>query len=201
MRLRRSDPAGSGLTRRRRGKGWQYLDESGAPADEDTCPRADALVIPPAWRDVGICPFPNGHIQAVGVDDAGRRQYICHEQPRRDRDEQKHDRVLEQAERLPKFRAAVEADLAGRGLTCAGVHAGAPRMLDRGGVPHGQRGILGRQSGSPRAQIDPPGGVADAEPADHGLGRSRGGWTTKLHLSAMNPTPLKHGLGHRSPGA
>ncbi|MCE7010843.1 DNA topoisomerase IB [Kibdelosporangium philippinense] len=132
MRLRRSDPAGPGLTRRRRGKGWQYLDEKGAPADAQFCERANALVIPPAWRDVWICPFPNGHIQAVGTDDAGRRQYIYHEQWRAKRDEQKHERVLELVKRLPEFRQAVETDLAGRGLTCARVHAGALRMLDRG---------------------------------------------------------------------
>src|SRR6185503_15384965 len=132
MRLRRSDPAGPGLTRRRRGKGWQYLDATGVRADDEACQRANGLVIPPAWREVWICPYPNGHIQAVGVDDAGRRQYIYHEQWRRDRDEEKHDRVLELVERLPKFRAALGTDLAGRGLNCARVHAGALRMLDRG---------------------------------------------------------------------
>nr|WP_042193757.1 DNA topoisomerase IB [Kibdelosporangium sp. MJ126-NF4]CEL20895.1 hypothetical protein [Kibdelosporangium sp. MJ126-NF4]CTQ98300.1 hypothetical protein [Kibdelosporangium sp. MJ126-NF4] len=132
MRLRRSDPTGPGLTRRRRGKGWQYLDENGAPAPDEACERVTALVIPPAWRDVWICPCPNGHIQAVGVDDAGRRQYIYHEQWREERDEEKHKRVLELVERLPEFRRAVETDLADRGLTCARVHAGALRMLDRG---------------------------------------------------------------------
>lgn len=132
MRLRRSDPGGPGLTRRRRGKGWQYLDHTGAPADQDACVRANGLVIPPAWRDVWICPHPNGHIQAVGVDDAGRRQYLYHEQWRKKRDQEKHDRVLELVERLPAFRQAIETDLTGRGLTCGRVHAGALRMLDRG---------------------------------------------------------------------
>jgi DNA topoisomerase IB len=89
-------------------------------------------VIPPAWREVWICPFPNGHIQAVGIDDAGRRQYIYHDQWRKDRDEEKHDRVLELVEHLPEFRAEVDADLADRGLTCTRVLAGALRMLDRG---------------------------------------------------------------------
>jgi DNA topoisomerase-1 len=130
--LRRSDPGGPGLTRRRRGRGWQYLDATGAPAPPEVCERATALVIPPAWRDVWICPHPNGHIQAVGIDDAGRRQYIYHEQWRRKRDEEKFDRVLELVDRLPEFRTAVHRDLVGRGLTCARVHAGALRMLDRG---------------------------------------------------------------------
>ncbi|CAM3308576.1 DNA topoisomerase IB [Kibdelosporangium persicum] len=132
MRLRRSDPNGPGLTRRRRGKGWQYIDENGAPACQEACERATGLVIPPAWRDVWICPYPNGHIQAVGIDDAGRRQYLYHEQWRRERDEEKHERVLELVERLPKFRQAIENDLTGRGLTCTRVHAGALRLLDRG---------------------------------------------------------------------
>ncbi|MEV4313592.1 DNA topoisomerase IB [Actinocrispum sp. NPDC049592] len=132
MRLRRSDPAGPGLTRRRRGRGWVYLTHTGEPADEDARGRASSLVIPPAWRDVWICPYPNGHIQAVGTDDAGRRQYIYHEEWRRQRDEQKHERVLELAEHLPQFRKAIEDDLNGRGLTCERVHGGALRMLDRG---------------------------------------------------------------------
>ncbi|ONI88706.1 DNA topoisomerase [Actinosynnema sp. ALI-1.44] len=132
MRLRRSDPAGPGLTRRRRGKNWQYLDDTGAPVDVEVRERCAGLVIPPAWRKVWISPHPNGHIQAVGVDDAGRRQYIYHEQWRKERDEEKFERVLELVEHLPGFRKAVDADLADRGLTCARVHAGALRMLDRG---------------------------------------------------------------------
>lgn len=130
--LRRSDPAGPGLTRRRRGRGWQYLDGTGAVAAPDACERAAGLVIPPAWREVWICPYANGHIQAVGVDDAGRRQYIYHERWRRERDEEKYERVLDLVERLPEFRTAIHRDLLGRGLTCARVHAGALRMLDRG---------------------------------------------------------------------
>ncbi|ALG09376.1 DNA topoisomerase IB [Kibdelosporangium phytohabitans] len=132
MRLRRSDPAGPGLTRRRRGKNWQYLDDSGSPVVAEIRERCAGLVIPPAWREVWISPHPNGHIQAVGVDDAGRRQYIYHEQWRRDRDEEKFERVLDLVEHLPQFREAIDTDLADRGLTCARVHAGALRMLDRG---------------------------------------------------------------------
>jgi DNA topoisomerase I len=132
MRLRRSDPARPGLVRRRCGRGWRYLDADGAAVDAEVRARIEALVIPPAWRDVWICPDHNGHIQAVGTDDAGRRQYLYHEQWREKRDSEKHDRVLQLVERLPEFRAAVHTDLDGRGLTCARVHAGALRMLDRG---------------------------------------------------------------------
>ncbi|MEU4674032.1 DNA topoisomerase IB [Amycolatopsis sp. NPDC023774] len=132
-RLRRSDPASPGIRRHRRGRGFSYTGVSGERlADAEALARIDDLVIPPAWRDVWICPWPNGHIQAVGTDAAGRRQYLYHEQWRRRRDEEKHDRVLAMARRLPQWRAGVAEDLAGRGLTRRRVLAAALRMLDRG---------------------------------------------------------------------
>ena len=74
------DPAGTGLTRRRRGRGFSYHDESGAViTDHAEVARLKALVIPPAWQDVWISPDPQGHIQAVGTDAAGRRQYRYHD--------------------------------------------------------------------------------------------------------------------------
>jgi DNA topoisomerase IB len=89
-----------------------------------------ALVIPPAWRDVWISPHPNGHIQAIGVDDAGRRQYLYHEQWRTNRDAEKFDRVLELAPKLPGFRAQVVADMKKRDRTR--LLAIALRILDLG---------------------------------------------------------------------
>jgi DNA topoisomerase IB len=100
-------------------------------ADTDRT-RIQELVIPPAWREVWICPWPNGHIQAVGVDDAGRRQYLYHEEWRRQRDREKYDRVLELAPRLPDFRKHVAEDLAERGFSRRRVLAVALRMLDHG---------------------------------------------------------------------
>jgi DNA topoisomerase IB len=100
--------------------------------DAETVSRIDGLAIPPAWREVWICPFPNGHIQAVGTDDAGRRQYRYHDQWREERDEEKHQRVLRLAVRLPSFRTSVNEDLCGKGLSERRVLAGALRMLDRG---------------------------------------------------------------------
>ncbi|MCR6483794.1 DNA topoisomerase IB [Amycolatopsis sp. OK19-0408] len=132
-RLRRSDLRGPGIRRIRRGRGFSYaMPDGSAVTDPELRERIEGLVIPPAWRKVWICPHPNGHVQAVGTDDAGRRQYLYHEQWRHDRDEEKHDRVLAMARRLPSWRAAVEADLAGRGLTRKRVLAAALRMLDRG---------------------------------------------------------------------
>ena len=133
MRLRRSDVSGKGIRRQRSGKGFRYLAEDGDPVrDPELVDRIRALAVPPAWRDVWICPHPNGHIQAVGTDDAGRRQYLYHEHWRRSRDEEKHRRVVALAKRLPELRAAIDADLCTAGLGRTRVLAGALRMLDRG---------------------------------------------------------------------
>lgn len=127
--VRRSDPAKPGVTRRRQGRGWRFLDPDGKPTRAE---HVRHLAIPPAWRDVWICPDPDGHIQAVGTDDAGRRQYLYHEKWREKRDEAKHARVRDLAVLLPGFRDAVHADLTSPGLECRRVVAGALRMLDRG---------------------------------------------------------------------
>ncbi|MET8778689.1 DNA topoisomerase IB [Nocardia sp. NPDC050713] len=133
MRLRRSTPYGPGLRRIGRGRGFSYLTAEGEPvSDREELERIRALVIPPAWRKVWICPYPNGHIQAVGVDAAGRRQYLYHEQWRRERDEEKFDRVLELAARLPQLRERLGADLDRRGLDRHRLEALAIGLLDRG---------------------------------------------------------------------
>ncbi|TDO34686.1 DNA topoisomerase IB [Kribbella sp. VKM Ac-2527] len=133
MRLRRSNPDRPGLTRRRRGKGFSYLDaDGGRVTDPETLDRIRTLAIPPAWEDVWICPYPNGHIQAVGTDDAGRRQYLYHDDWRAEQDADKHDRVRRLARRLPAFRAQVDRDLCGKGLGPDRVLAVALRMLDHG---------------------------------------------------------------------
>ncbi|MET9229400.1 DNA topoisomerase IB [Lentzea sp. NPDC003310] len=130
MRLRRSKTAGPGWTRRKHGQGFRYLDATGATLSAADAARVKALVIPPAWRDVWISPHPNGHIQAVGYDDAGRRQYLYHEKWRTDRDTEKFVRVLALAPKLRKFRAQIEADMRTRGRKR--LLAIALRMLDLG---------------------------------------------------------------------
>ncbi len=133
MRLRRAELGSPGIRRRRRGRGFGYLTPDGEPLkDAHTIDRIDALAIPPAWRRVWISPHENAHILAVGVDDAGRRQYVYHEDWRRVRDEEKHERVLALARRLPRLREAVQEDLDSRGLTRHRVLAGALRMIDLG---------------------------------------------------------------------
>jgi DNA topoisomerase-1 len=133
MRLRRSNVWGKGLRRQRSGRGFRYLDDQGAPVrDADTVTRVRQLAIPPAWRDVWISPYPNGHIQAVGTDDAGRRQYIYHPDWRIKRDRQKFDRVLQAARKLPAARRAVMRDLALEGMPLERADAVAVRLLDLG---------------------------------------------------------------------
>jgi DNA topoisomerase IB len=131
--LRRSDPNVPGIRRRRCGRGFRYLGPDARPVrDGDTLSRIKTLVIPPAWKDVWICLDPSGHIQAVGTDDAGRRQYRYHALWRVLQDQDKHDRVLEFGTALPRLRHTVSLHLAGSGLTKERVLAGAVRLIDLG---------------------------------------------------------------------
>ncbi|MBM7773592.1 DNA topoisomerase IB [Actinokineospora baliensis] len=132
VRLRRSDCASPGIRRRKVGRGFSYRSDDGSPVTEGEKDRIRQLAIPPAWREVWICPQPNGHIQAVGLDDAGRKQYLYHGQWREERDAEKHERVLVLAQRLPRVRDRIERDLSTPGLTRDRVLAGALRILDRG---------------------------------------------------------------------
>lgn len=119
----------------RSGKGFAYRDAAGRtiPAGE-TRDRIDALVIPPAWTEVWISPHANGHIQATGVDAAGRTQYIYHERWRTHRDRDKYARALELAKSLPGARRTVTRSLRGEGLGRERVLAAAFRMLDVGSL-------------------------------------------------------------------
>lgn len=133
MRLRRSVLTAEGITRRRCGRGFSYRGPDGVlVADEAALQRIAELVIPPAWNKVWISPHANGHIQAVGIDAAGRRQYLYHQAWQDERAEEKFDRVLELSVLLPDWRIRVADDLAGRGLTRDRVLALALHLLDRG---------------------------------------------------------------------
>jgi len=120
VRLRRSDPNGPGIRRRRCGRGFRYLGPDTQPVrDPETLARIKALVIPPAWEGVWICAEPGGHIQAVGTDAAGRRQYRYHDLWRERRDRHKHDRVLGFGRRLPTSRRSWSASKDARAATLA----------------------------------------------------------------------------------
>jgi DNA topoisomerase I len=131
-RLRRTSPDDPGWSRRRAGKGFVYLDESGKRLSARRAQRVKDLVIPPAWEDVWITPYENGHLQAVGTDEAGRRQYLYHPDWRTRRDAAKHDRVLKFGRALSRARERVLTDLGTDGMSLERACAVAVRLLDLG---------------------------------------------------------------------
>jgi DNA topoisomerase IB len=133
-RLRRSDCSSPGWRRVRRGRGFAYLHADGTRIeDPQTLERLRDLVIPPAWRDVWICPDPHGHLQATGVDAAGRKQYVYHPRWRERRDREKFAKMERFARALPALRAQIAGDLqAGDAPTRTRVLACAARLLDIG---------------------------------------------------------------------
>ncbi|MFN8150837.1 MAG: DNA topoisomerase IB [Solirubrobacterales bacterium] len=132
-RTRRVDTNRPGITRKGRGKGFSYHEEDGTRiTDKETLDRIRSLAIPPAWSDVWICPHPRGHIQATGVDDAGRKQYRYHDDWRESRDRIKFEEMEEFARALPKLRERIDAGLAERGLVRDRVCSCAIRLLDLG---------------------------------------------------------------------
>ncbi|MGA7435546.1 MAG: DNA topoisomerase IB [Solirubrobacterales bacterium] len=110
-----------------------FIDRDGdRVTDKDLLSRIEQLAIPPAWTDVWICPFDNGHIQATGVDDAGRTQYIYHEHWSKTRSARKFDEMLDFSRALPRLRKAVDADLNPDDLGLESVSACAVRLMDLG---------------------------------------------------------------------
>lgn len=139
-----------GFRRWRAGSGFRYVDADGASVPDEVAERIRALVIPPAWTDVWICADESGHIQATGVDEAGRTQYLYHPDWARRRDRGKFARALRLAAALPAARARVTTSLRRDGLDRERVLAAAFRMLDtvaprvgseRYFARHGSRGL------------------------------------------------------------
>jgi DNA topoisomerase I len=132
-RLRRSDCAAPGLRRVRRGRGFSYVDADGAPIeDEEIVERVRALAIPPAWKDVWICPDAMGHLQATGIDAAGRKQYLYHSKWREHRDRAKFAKMLDFGRALPRLRRRIVSELEGQEPSRERVLACAVRLLDVG---------------------------------------------------------------------
>lgn len=133
-RLRRSDCDGPGIVRKGRGRGFAYFDSKSGEqvSDPDTLQRIRDLVIPPAWKEVWICPHPHGHLQAVGVDAAGRRQYRYHDLWRKRRDAEKFDRMLDFAACLPGLRGQCARLLTDDEFGREQILACAVRLLDYG---------------------------------------------------------------------
>ena len=130
--LRHSSDREPGYTRRRHGRGERYLDERGRQVrDPRVVRRLKALAIPPAWRDVWICCSSRGHLQATGIDAAGRKQYLYHPAWREERDREKYARILRFADRLPVLRATAERHMRRRRLDRDKALATAVQLLDR----------------------------------------------------------------------
>jgi DNA topoisomerase IB len=128
------DCSSPGITRRRRGRGFEYIDEeTGDRIDEpEVVARIKELGIPPAWKDVWICSYEMGHIQATGTDAAGRKQYIYHRRWREREDQKKFDHMLEFARVLPKMRWSWNEHLASDGMPKERILACSARLLDLG---------------------------------------------------------------------
>jgi DNA topoisomerase I len=130
--LRYVDTAKPGFTRHRAGRGFFYRDTHGDKIENQAhLKRIRALVIPPAWNEVWICPSPNGHIQATGKDERGRKQYIYHPRWREFRDEAKYDRLIDFAEMLPSIRQRVDRELSKPGLAREKVIAAVVSLLEK----------------------------------------------------------------------
>jgi len=147
--LRAVDPAEPGLVRRRQGRGFSFRNPDGSVVSPEDRARCEALVLPPAWTDVWICADPDGHLQAMGTDDAGRRQYRYHERWTAARAAWNFDRLAIVGEKLARVRRAVERDLDSddRWTRAMATMVGLlDRSLERIGNPasvdqHGTRGI------------------------------------------------------------
>jgi len=133
-----------GYRRLRAGNGFRYVDADGAALPPAERERVVALVIPPAWQEVWICASPNGHIQATGIDDAGRLQYVYHPKWTAGRDKGKFARALQLAESLPRARARVTTSLRREDLDRERVLAAAFRLLDQAAPRVGSERYLER---------------------------------------------------------
>jgi DNA topoisomerase-1 len=135
-----SDP---GITRKQMRHGWGYFDTEGARiTDRDEIDRLNAIGLPPAYRDAWFCPSPTGHIQAVGWDEKGRKQYRYHTAFRETQEAAKYELCAPFGHALPKLRARVASDLAKRGIGKNTAVAAVVRLLDLGKVRIGNEGYV-----------------------------------------------------------
>ncbi len=143
VRITYCDDSEPGITRKKVRHGWAYYDPEGQRiTDRDEIDRLNAVGLPPAYRDAWYCPRPNGHIQAVGWDEKGRKQYRYHTEFRAAQESAKYELCAPFGRALPKLRARVEADLKRRGLDKETAVAAIVRLLDLGHVRIGNEGYV-----------------------------------------------------------
>ena len=129
--LRYVDDSSPGITRKRHGRYWQYFGPEGKRiTDRDEIDRLNAIGMPPAYERVWLCPNPNGHIQGVGYDDRGRKQYRYHPDFRAQQETLKYERLADFGRSLSKLRKRVEKDIKGKPTSCEAVIAAVVRLID-----------------------------------------------------------------------
>jgi DNA topoisomerase-1 len=129
--LRYIDDTGPGITRRKRGRYWMYFDSKGERiTDRDEIDRLNAIGMPPAYERCWFCSHPNGHLQAVGYDSKGRKQYRYHPDFRAEQEAHKYERLAAFGRALPKLRKKVEEDIAGKPTSYEAVLAAIVRLID-----------------------------------------------------------------------
>jgi DNA topoisomerase-1 len=137
------DDSEPGISRKKLRHGWGYFDPSGKRiTDRAEIDRLNAIGLPPAYRDAWFCPTPGGHIQAVGWDEKGRKQYRYHTAFRETQEAAKYNLCAPFGRALPKHRARVAADLAKRGIGKDTAVAAVVRLLDLGKVRIGNEGYV-----------------------------------------------------------
>ena len=125
------DDSGPGITRKRRGRYWMYFDHQGERiTDRDEIDRLNKIGMPPAYERCWFCPKPDGHLQAVGYDSKGRKQYRYHPDFRAEQDNRKYERLAAFGRALPKLRKKVEEDIAGKTMRYETVLAAVVRLID-----------------------------------------------------------------------
>ena len=128
--LRHSSDNEPGYTRKRQGRYWAYYDGDKRVTDRDTIERLNSIALPPAYKDAWFCKDPNGHLQATGIDDRGRKQYRYHPEFRAQAEASKFAGLAEFGKALPKIRRKVDKDLKKRSLSRDKVVAAVVRLLD-----------------------------------------------------------------------
>lgn len=183
VQLRYVSAAMPGIHRKRNGKGWSYTHQGKAVKDKDIIDRANALVIPPAWKEVWICPYANGHLQATGIDVKGRKQYRYHARWVKVRGQVKFDRLAALGKALPKMRKVVDADLRRQGMPKEKVLAGVIAIMERTRMRVGNKAY---------AQANGSFGLSTLK--DHHLKKDRSG----THLRFKGKSGKTHDVGLRS---
>ncbi|WP_157007345.1 DNA topoisomerase IB [Agromyces laixinhei] len=201
-RLRRVEPYVSpGYARIARGRGFGYVHSSGGAAGRAERARFTDLAIPPAWRNVWIADAPNAHILAVGVDAAGRRQYLYHPAWRERQDAEKFQRMTALAEALPTARRSVARDLALDGSPRELVLAAAFRTLDLGGIRIGsEESLAGFRSRGLTTLLVRNARLVDDETVRFRF-RAKGGVTQKLCMTDAALAAFIGRAGERSPAS